>query len=211
MRSPYYPRSGRFKCASALVRQERHFNGDTFWLAVLAAALVLPWFIQGTAERQATLLMSWLIVAALYWQANNRLILGTACLAGAILIKVIPAVLLAYFVWRKKWRLVSAALVLVALGAIVPPAAVFGWNKTLSYWREWAAVVAAPSLGNEQQRRESPVDGQLLSPYTARSQTLEAVCWRLTGTRYAREIAVTTARRHAGEHCPRRMAVAAAE
>jgi hypothetical protein len=177
----------------AIVRQERQFDGDAFWLAALAAVLVLPWFIQGTAEGQATLLMSWLMIAALYWQTNNRPILGATCLAGAILVKVIPAVLLAYFVYRKKWRFVAATLVLVAFGAVVPPAAVFGWNKTLTYWREWAAVVARPSLGDEQQRRESPVDGQLLSPYKARSQTLEAVCWRLTGARHARVIAVTIA------------------
>ncbi|MGO9608429.1 MAG: glycosyltransferase family 87 protein [Verrucomicrobiia bacterium] len=176
-----------------MVREERRFDGDTFWPTVLAAGLVLPWFIQGTAEGQATLLMSWLVVAALYWQTNNRPILGATCLAGAILVKVFPAVLLAYFMWRKKWRFVVATLVLVALGAIVPPAAVFGWNKTLTYWREWAAVVAAPSLGNEQQHRESPVNGQLHSPYKVRNQTLEAVCWRLTGARHARQIAVTTA------------------
>jgi alpha-1,2-mannosyltransferase len=174
-----------------LVRQERRFDGDTFWLAVLAAVLVLPWFIQGTAEGQASLLMSWLVVAALYWQTNNRPIPGAACLAGAILVKAFPVVLLAYFVYRKKWGFVVATLTLVALGAIVPPAVVFGWNKTLTYWREWTADVAGPSLGNEQQRRESPVDGQLLSPYKVRSQTLEAVCWRLTGTPHAREIAVS--------------------
>jgi hypothetical protein len=177
----------------AMVRKEHHFDGDTFWLATLAAALVLPWFIQGTAEGQATLLMSWLIVAALYWQNDNRPILGATCLAGAILIKVIPAVLLAYFAWRKKWRFVAATLLLVAIGAIVPPTEVFGWNKTLTYWREWAAVVVGPSLGNEQQRRESPVDGQLLSPYKVRSQTLEAVSWRLMGARHARGVAVTAA------------------
>jgi len=176
-----------------MVRDERRFDGDTFWLAVLAAALVLPWFIQGTEEGQASLLMSWLVVAALYWQTNHRPILGATCLAGAILMKVIPIVLLAYFAWRKKWRFVAATLLLVALGAIAPPAVVFGWNKTVTYWREWADMVAAPSLGNEQQRRESPVDGQLLSPYKVRSQTLEAVCWRLTGARHAREIAMTTA------------------
>lgn len=177
----------------AMVRQERHFDGDTFWLAVLAAVLVLPWFIQGTAEGQATLLMSWLVVAALYWEIKNRPILAATYLAAAILIKVLPAVLLAYFVCRKKWRFVTATLVFIVLGAIVPPTAVFGWNKTLTYWREWAAVVAGPSLGNEQQRRESPVDGQLLSPRKPRSQTLEAVCWRLMGARHAREIAATAA------------------
>ncbi len=107
--------------------------------------------------------------------------------------KVFPAVLLAYFGWRQKWRFVVATLVLVVIGALVPPAMVFGWSRTLTYWREWAAVVGGPSLGNEQQRRGSPVDGQLLSPYKVRSQTLEAVCWRLTGAGHAREIAVTTA------------------
>lgn len=177
----------------AMVQKERHFDRDTFWLAVLAAVLVLPWFIQGAAEGQASLIMSWLVVAALFWQTNNRPIPGATCLAGAILVKVIPIVLLAYFAWRRKWRFVAATLALVAFGAIVPPAVVFGWNKTFTYWREWTTVVAGPSLGNEQQRRESPVNGQLLSPYKVRSQTLEAVSWRLTGARHARPIAVTAA------------------
>ncbi|MGD1021038.1 MAG: glycosyltransferase family 87 protein [Verrucomicrobiia bacterium] len=181
------------RMCAIMVRAERHFDGDTFWVAVLAAALVLPWFIQGTAEGQATLLMSWLVVAALYWQTKNCPVLGAACLAGAILVKVFPAVLLGYFMCRKKWRFVVATLVLVVIGALVPPAMVFGWNRTLTYWREWVAVVGGPSLGNEQQRRGSPVDNQLLSPYKVRSQTLEAVCWRLTGARHTREIAVTAA------------------
>jgi hypothetical protein len=177
----------------SIIQQEQHFAGDTFWWGVLGAVLVLPWFIQGTAEGQATLLMSWLVVAALYWEGRNRRALGATCLAGAILVKVLPVVLLPYFAYRKKWRFVVATLVLVVLGAIVPPAVVFGWNKTFIYWREWTAVVAGPSLGNDQQRRESPVDGQLLSPYKPRSQTLQAVSWRLTGGRHARGISAVAA------------------
>ena len=179
-------------CVS-LVQEDRQFGGDTFWLAALAAALVLPWFIQGAAEGQASLLMSWLMVAGLYWQANHRPILGATCLAAAILLKVLPAILIAYFVWRKKWRFVAATLAMVAIGAFAPPALVFGWNKTLTYWHEWVSVVAAPSMGNDQQHRDSPVNGQLLSPYKARSQTLQAVCWRLTGARHARTIAAAAA------------------
>ncbi|HTS18883.1 MAG TPA: glycosyltransferase family 87 protein [Verrucomicrobiae bacterium] len=176
-----------------MVREERGLQEAVFWPAVVGAVLVLPWLVQGIVEGQASVVLAWLVVAALYWQRSGRPGLGATCLAGAILVKVLPLVLLAYFAWRKRWRFVAATLVMMVILGFCIPILVFGPRSTAAYWREWVSLVATPSLGSDQDRRESPVDGQLLSPYKARSQTLTAVCCRLVGSDHGRELANSVA------------------
>jgi hypothetical protein len=177
------------KMCVSLAGESTARRSNTFWIYALAALSISPWFIQAAAEGQTTMLMSWLIVAAWYWQRQGRPVTGGACLAGAILLKVFPVVLLGYFVVRKQWRFLAACLIALVIGAFVVPLATFGWGRTVGYWREWVDVVAEPAVGNGQSRKHNPVNAQLLSPQKACNQTLPAVYWRLTGDGHAREIA----------------------
>jgi hypothetical protein len=166
---------------------------DRILLYAVPILLVLGWFMSGAARGQASIMMSWLVVAAFFWHIRGRDALGGACLAGAILLKVIPAVLLGYFVWRKRWRLIAATFSALLIGALLLPAAAFGWHKNVAYLREWVDVVARPAMAQKETREKSVLNEQLLDPSKPRNQSLVAVIERLNGARWAWQIATALA------------------
>jgi hypothetical protein len=121
--------------------------------------------------------MLWLVVAAFYFEWNGRSLRGSLCLAGAILLKIFPVVLLGYFVWRKKWRFTAATLAWIAAGVFAVPPLLFGWQGNLALLHEWTAIVGKPALSIG--RAESPLFEQLLDPGKLRNQSFEAVFFRI--------------------------------
>ena len=107
-------------CVS-LVRSRCAYTGNVFWLYTLPPLLVVWLLISALEHGQTTPLLLWLVMAALVWQWRGHEIRGAVCLAGAILLKVFPLLLLGYFAWRKRWRFLGATVVAVALGAFVLP------------------------------------------------------------------------------------------
>ncbi len=93
--------------------------------------------------------MSWLVIAAIFWEKKGRTAAGAACLAGAVLLKAFALTLLCYYVWRGKWKMVGVTLVAILLLRRIwcLPSAVFGWHGNLHYISEWTHEVAAPALG----------------------------------------------------------------
>jgi hypothetical protein len=150
-------------------------------LAVLfiPALIVAVWFTVGLTRGQASVLMSWLVIAAIFWEKKGRTAAGAACLAGAVLLKAFALTLLCYYVWRGKWKMVAVTLVAILLGGLVLPSAVFGWRGNLHYISEWTHEVAAPALGLESSRAHSELYVQLLSMERPRNQDLGSVMQRL--------------------------------
>ena len=68
-------------------------------------------------------------------------------LAGAICLKVIPAFLLLYPLWRRDLRCLAGCALGLAIGLGVVPASVFGARRTADYYREWAEVLVLPAFG----------------------------------------------------------------
>src|SRR5205823_6254799 len=98
--------------------------------------------MRGQVDAVVLLLLSGLIVAVLRrrrWQAG-------LWLAAAISLKVIPAFLLLYPLWRREWRVLGGCVVGLGIGLAVIPAAVFGPVRTWAYFQEWTEVVARPGL-----------------------------------------------------------------
>jgi len=150
-------------------------------LAILfiPALIVAVWFTVGLTRGQASVLMSWLVIAAIFWDKKERTTAGAACLAGAVLLKAFALTLLFYYAWRGKWKMVSATLVAILLGGLVLPSAVFGWHGNLHYIGEWTREVAGPALGSESSRSHSELYDQLLSMERPRNQDLGSVMQRL--------------------------------
>jgi hypothetical protein len=173
-----------------MVQDEKRLVGDPLVLAIVPVILVLVLLMSGLMRGQASVPLMWLVVAAFYFHRKKRDLLAGTCLAGAVLVKVFPVVLLAYFVWRRRWRFLIGSVVAITLGSLVLPAGVFGWNRNLQYLKEWQRVVAKPALAAGSGREQSALNEQLLDPEKLRNQSLEAVLWRLTGPVTARPMAM---------------------
>ncbi len=157
------------------------FASDRKRLAILfiPALIVSVWFTVGLTRGQASVLMSWLVIAAIFWEKKGRTAAGAACLAGAVLLKAFALTLLCYYAWRGRWKMVAVTLVAILLGGLVLPSAVFGWRGNLHYIGEWTNEVAGPALGSESSRSHSELYDQLLSMERPRNQDLGSVMQRL--------------------------------
>jgi hypothetical protein len=157
------------------------FASDRKRLAILftPALIVSVWFTVGLTRGQASVLMSWLVIAAIFWEKKGRTAAGAACLGGAVLLKAFALTLLCYYAWRGRWRMVAVTLVAILLGGLVLPSAVFGWRGNLHYIGEWTHEVAGPALGSELSRSHSELYDQLLSMERPRNQDLGSVMQRL--------------------------------
>jgi hypothetical protein len=150
-------------------------------LAILfiPALIVAVWFTVGLTRGQASVLMSWLVIAAIFWEKKGRIAAGAACLGGAVLLKAFALTLLCYYVWRGRWKMVAATTAAIIIGGLVLPSAVFGWRGNLHYLGEWTQEVARPALGAESSRSHSELYDQLLSMERPRNQDLGSVMQRL--------------------------------
>ena len=150
-------------------------------LAILfiPALIVAVWFTVGLTRGQASVLMSWLVIAAIFWEKKGRTAAGAACLGGAVLLKAFALTLLCYYVWRRKWKMVAATTAAIVIGGVLLPSAVFGWHGNLHYIGEWTHEVAGPALGAESSRSHSELYDQLLSMERPRNQDLGSVMQRL--------------------------------
>jgi hypothetical protein len=80
------------------------------------------------------------VVRGRRWQAGFWL-------AGAICLKVIPAFLLIYPLWKRDLRCLSGCALGLVIGLGMIPAAVLGPQRTIMYYEEWTEVLILPALG----------------------------------------------------------------
>jgi hypothetical protein len=82
------------------------------------------------------------------------------CLAGAICLKVIPAFLLLFPMWRRDWRcLAGCALGLAVLGGAIPMV-VLGPTQTFQSYEKFGQVLLGPALGlgSDQSRAKEMIE-----------------------------------------------------
>jgi hypothetical protein len=72
---------------------------------------------------------------------------GGLCLAGAICIKLYPAFLLVYALWRRDWRFLGGCMLGLFAGLILIPLVAFGPVRTYSLYKSYAEVLIGPALG----------------------------------------------------------------
>lgn len=163
---------------------------DLLWLAFLPSALVLWLLISALQHGQTTPLVLWLVMVALAYGRSGRDALGGVALAAGILIKVFPALLLVYFVWRRRWRLVGTTVAALVVGGLVLPSAIYGVRGNLAYWNEWLARVALPAVSSQSVIEKNPLNTTLLGPGLLNNQSLSAVLWRIRGGEKGRAVAL---------------------
>ena len=81
-------------------------------------------------------------------------------LAGAICLKIIPAFLLIYPLWRRDLRCLGGCALGLAIGLGVVPGVVLGPERTLGYFQEWTNALLRPALGRgeDQSRAKELID-----------------------------------------------------
>jgi alpha-1,2-mannosyltransferase len=96
---------------------------------------------------QANPLLLLFLCAAIAAVARKRDFQAGMWLAGAICLKIFPAFLLIYPVWRRNGRLLAGCFAGLAVGLIFIPLLVFGPAQTWRHYQKLANVLVAPGLG----------------------------------------------------------------
>jgi len=141
------------RAAGSLVSPSAETGAATWrWLAAL---LVAVFAIDNLFLGQTNILIMVLIYGAFVEVARGR-----ACparewraglpLGGAIAIKVFPAPLLAYFLYRARVRVVGSALVWCAFFLVILPAPARGFRRNLAEVSDWGRRVVMPYLSRGQ-------------------------------------------------------------
>jgi alpha-1,2-mannosyltransferase len=170
-----------------MVRQSAKTERDVMWLYILPPLLLMWPLMSALARGQMTPLLFGLVMAGVFCQSRGKEWLGGGFLAGAILMKIFPVFLLPYYVWKKRWRFIAATMLFVALGIFVVPTPFLGWDRNMTFHKEWASILHRPAF--EQGKSQDPRFGELISPDLVRNQSLQAVLKRVTHLAYSEKIA----------------------
>lgn len=152
--------------------QDRH-KDLLYSLPLFSFCVIL---VSGAMRCQASIFMFTLMVATFYFHFAKNPIASGMSLAAAILMKVFPVVLVAYFAWRRQWRvLLSAVAGLLVMGMLLP-GLVLGWQQNVQNIERWVDVVGRPALmSNSVRAANTPLFEQLMDTRKPRNQSLESV------------------------------------
>lgn len=141
-----------------------------FWTAVVAIALSSRFLVRDTTEcgvNLALVALSWL--AAYLW-ARRRERLGGLCLGLAMAMKCTPGLFLAWFAWKRQWRMVAWTAA-AAIAFTLSPLLLMGpshYGRAIGYWTTiaWRGISQPdPSMGV---LGEEPLQNDSLRPALAR-------------------------------------------
>jgi hypothetical protein len=99
--------------------------------------------IRGQVNLLLLMLLCGMLAAALRGQSWR----AGFWLAGAVCLKIIPAFLLIYPLWRRDTRWLAGCALGLVVGLLLLPAVALGPGRTLGYFHEWADVLGRPALG----------------------------------------------------------------
>lgn len=150
------------------------------WLAASIVGLLAWPIISGIERGQASPLIAWLVTLAVWCWLKKRWWSSGAALAGAVVLKIFPALFLPFLVWKRQWRAVTAATLWLAVLVWGAPSLVFGWKSNQALLRQWWTTVARPANEPEQATGNRRFT-QMINPRIDRNQSLQAVMIRWWG------------------------------
>jgi hypothetical protein len=135
--------------ASALEGRHGPPAGSRRWWALRlwpAFACLIP--VGHTLMRgQVNLLLLALLCGAIAAFVRSHSFRAGLWLAGAICLKIIPAFLLIFPLWRRDRRFLAGCAAGLAVGLVLIPLAVLGPERTVDCYRKLTTVLIAPGLG----------------------------------------------------------------
>jgi hypothetical protein len=127
--------------------EERYPTRRWWALRVVPLVFCLPGILRTLSLGQADLLVLLLLCGTIAAALQRRSWWAGLWLSVAICVKLIPAFLLVYPLWRRDWRWVAGSALGLFLGLGVIPAAVLGPLRAWNYQVKWVEVVVLPSFG----------------------------------------------------------------
>jgi len=142
--------------ADSQPQRDRRWWRLRIWPVLACLPAIGHTLMRGQVGLLLLLLLCGMIAALLRgrkWQAG-------AWLAAAICIKVIPAFLLIYPLWRRDKRCLAGCAAGLALGLVIVPAVVRGPRQTWEDYRKWNQVMLLPAagIGDDQSRAREVID-----------------------------------------------------
>lgn len=116
-------------------------RANSFWVAALALFLTARFIVRDMAELGVNTLLVMLSWLGIYFWVRRRELMGGASLGLAIALKCTPAIFVAYFLWKRQWRMVGATAAAALLFSLAPVL----WQGPASYREHmatWSANVA---------------------------------------------------------------------
>ena len=134
-----------FLLATAIVaRSGTRLNATALMLIV--ACWWLP-VIVDMQEGQVNFLALLPLIAGLY-VAQRETVAGDLS-AGWLIglgaaVKVTPVVFIAYFLWKRRWRVALSGVVSLVACSVLLPALFFGWDQTIRWLGQWMNIMIFP-------------------------------------------------------------------
>ena len=139
-------------------------NRGLFWATVAAIALTSRFLVRELPECGPNLMLLTLTWSAIYLWTRQRDVPAGVCLGLATALKCTPAIFIAYFAWKRQWKLAIVGTTAAALFALAPAV----WQGPNDYQRHVRLWLTHLSLGAGQ---TDPTIG-VLGPETLQNLSL---------------------------------------
>jgi Glycosyltransferase family 87 len=127
------------------------------WWALRLIPLVVCIGSIGTdwSRGQVDVLMLAAISFGLYLAASQRDFISGFCLSFPATVKLFPALVLLYPLWRRRWRMSAGVFAGLVFFLVLLPAAVLGPRKTIEVYQTLSRVLVKPALGHGDDKTRS--------------------------------------------------------
>jgi hypothetical protein len=126
----------------------RPWHSRRWWLLRVTPVLVcLPPIGHTLMRGQANLLLLVLICGMIAAAVRGRRFLAGVSLSGAICLKIFPAFLLLYPLWRRDGRCLAGCAAGLFAGLVLIPAVALGPQRAVDSYSKLAVVLVGPALG----------------------------------------------------------------
>ena len=125
-------------------------------VAVVAVTLSLPPLLGDLSHGNVNIFILFLVAGCLEVYRRGWDIAAGLVLALAVACKVTPLLFVAYFAWKRAWRVVAAAAAGLVLWLAVVPGLAFGFDRNAELLTDWYKLMVRPSVVENRVTSEHP-------------------------------------------------------
>jgi hypothetical protein len=128
-------------------RRVEPYSRAWWGLRLIPVLACLPPICQTLMRGQVNLILLAVLCAMSAAFLRGRSVRAGLWLSLAICLKIIPAFLLLYPLWRRDMKCLGGCLAGLIVGLILLPGVVLGPTRTIAYYEEWLDVLVRPAFG----------------------------------------------------------------